>query len=45
MQGWTVTKRHGVKRIKNPKSLKHTGNLVKKTYSQKMFVNSRLKTN
>ena len=43
MQGWTATTRHGVTRKKAQKRLQVTENLLK-TYSQKVSVNSGLKT-
>ena len=33
MQDWTATTRHGVKRQRTTKILKHTGNLVRKNLS------------
>ena len=43
MQGRTATRRHGVKRKRGNKRLKHTGNLSRKSLQLKVSVNSRLR--
>ena len=44
MPGGTATTRYRVTRKRNTKRLKHTGNLLERSYRQKASVKSRLKS-